>query len=77
MAKITFKTGDYISTETGHGIITSRGKALIITGGGRLGWKMELSPIPKDAVPTDLRKIAPSEVQLALQAVCFLLAVQR
>mgnify|MGYP006921732692 FL=1 len=61
----------------GHGVVTSKGTAFIITrGGGRTGWKMEHSPIPKDAVPDDLNKSVSSEVKLALKAVFFLLAVQ-
>ncbi len=77
MAKITFKTGDCFTTETGHGIVTSRGKALIITGGGgRTGWKQKHDSIPQDAVPTDLEGNVPYEVKFALKTVLFLLAVQ-
>lgn len=77
MAKIIFEVGDFFSTKDGYGIVIPGDKTLmIIGGGGRLGWRQEIGPIPRDATLSDLKKNVPGEVSLALKSVFLLLAAQ-
>lgn len=67
--KIIFEKGDMfmLSLETGFGIVLSDTQALIITEGGRSGYKTKKDVIPRDARLCD--GTMPLEVKFALDAV--------
>ncbi len=69
MATVQWNPGDtYVLPDHGGGIVLPSGEALTITGGGRMGYKMEKGEVPPDAVP-GLQTYM--EVRLVIEAVAF------
>lgn len=66
MATIRFESGDTFTFPGGGGIVLPCGKAVIIAGGGRLGYDVHKGLIPDGALPG---KPTASEITLALRAV--------
>lgn len=69
MATTKFKNGDRFRFSTGFGVIVSAKQAVVITGGGREGWKVEKTDIPADIYPLHDHKTVPMEVQMAMNGV--------